>query len=321
MKLMDRSVSVEIDRDKCIGCGACIAVCPSETLSLKDGKAVVSGSQSLSCGHCEAVCPQAAICVQALQNSSLDFHTIEQHADWLAPGVTDVAALVQLMRSRRSCRHYHDRPVPLDVLQDLVRIGLTAPSGSNCQPWAFTLLPTRQAVVRLGDLIAAFFRRLNRTADRPLLRRALKWVGRRELDFYYRNYRDAVAAALTGWERAGRDVLFHGAPAAILVGARPGAACPGEDALLATQNILLGAHAMGLGTCLIGFAVSALKNDPGIRKQLGILPGESVRAVIALGYPGKAEVYERLPGRKALVSRVWEPPPRGPERDGRPSSA
>ena len=320
MEMMDRSVSVEIDREKCIGCGACIAVCPSETLSLEDGKAVVSGSQSLSCGHCEAVCPQAAVSVPTLQNSSLDFQTFDRRTDWLAPGVVDVAGLVQLMRSRRSCRRYRNRPVPLDVLQDLARIGLTAPSGSNCQPWSFTLLPSRQAVVRLGDLIAAFFRRLNRSADRPLLRQALKWAGRRELDFYYRNYRDAVAEALTEWERAGRDVLFHGAPAVILVGARPGAACPAEDALLATQNILLGAHAMGLGTCLIGFAVSALKNDPGIRKRLGIPPGESVRTVIALGYPGREEFYARLPGRKALVSRVWEPPP-ARQQDGRPTRA
>ncbi len=309
MKLMDRRVSVAIDRDRCIGCGACIAVCPSETLSLKDGKAIVSGSQSLSCGHCEAVCPEAAVQVRALHKDSLDFQTFDRHTDWLAPGDVDVAGLVQVMRSRRSCRNYRDRPVPMDVLQDLVRIGLTAPSGSNCQPWSFTLLPSRQAVIRLGDLIAAFFRRLNRTADRRLLRQALKWVGRRELDFYYRNYRDAVAEALTAWEHTGRDVLFHGATAVILVGVRPGAACPSEDALLATQNILLGAHAMGLGTCLIGFAVSALKNDPGIGKQLGIPSGESVRAVIGLGYPGREEVYRRLPGRKALVSRVWEPAP------------
>lgn len=133
MEMIDRSVAVEIDREKCIGCGACMAVCPSETLSLAEGKATVCGTQSLSCGHCEAVCPEAAIRVRTLMNDSQRFATFAQHTDWLAPGAADVADLVQLMRSRRSCRNYHDRGVPLDVLQDLVRIGLTAPSGSNCQ--------------------------------------------------------------------------------------------------------------------------------------------------------------------------------------------
>ncbi len=308
METIDRRVAVEIDPEKCIGCGACIAVCPSATLSLHNGKARVSGVQSLSCGHCEAVCPSAAVTVHTLANNSQRFTTFQPRTEWQAPGRADVAGLVQLMRSRRSCRNYRDRPVPLAVLKDLVRVGLTAPSGSNCQPCAFTLLPSRKAVLELGDLIAAFFRRLNHTADRALLRRALKMIGRAELDFYYRNYRDAVAEALAEWDRTGRDVLFHGAPAAILVGARPGAACPAEDALLATQNMLLGAHAMGLGTCLIGFAVSALKNDATIMRHLGIPEGETVQAVIALGYPDEKEVYLRLPGRKALTCRVWTPP-------------
>jgi nitroreductase/NAD-dependent dihydropyrimidine dehydrogenase PreA subunit len=309
METIDRQVAVEIDADKCIGCGACIAVCPSETLSLEGGKAVVSGRQSLSCGHCAAVCPAAAVRVRTLENDSLTFKTFRQQSEWLAPGDVAVAPLVQLMRSRRSCRNYTDRPVARDLLEDLIKIGLTAPSGSNCQPWAFTLVPTRPAVSRLGDLIAAFFRRLNRMADRRLLRRGLKLIGRGELDFYYRNYRDAVAEALEDWDRAGRDVLFHGATAAIVVGTRPGAACPAEDALLATQNILLGAHAMGLGTCLIGFAVSAFKNDPAIGRQLGIPDDESVHAVIALGYPDEKETYQRLTGRKAVDCRVWVPPP------------
>jgi nitroreductase/NAD-dependent dihydropyrimidine dehydrogenase PreA subunit len=309
METIDRRIAVEIDADLCIGCGACIAVCPSATLSLVAHKAVVSGRQSLSCGHCEAACPVAAIRVGTLQNDSQQFTTFRPHTDWQAPGRTSIAGLVQLMRSRRSCRNYQDRPVPLDVLQDLVKIGITAPSGSNCQPWSFTLVPSREAVSQLGDRIAAFFGRLNRMADRRLLRRALKLIGRKELDFYYRNYRNAVAEALEEWERTGRDVLFHGAPAAILVGTRPGAACPSEDALLATQNILLGAHAMGLGSCLIGFAVSALKNDPAMMRRLGIPAGEAVHAVIALGYPGANETYHRLPGRKALSCRVWEPAP------------
>jgi nitroreductase len=132
-------------------------------------------------------------------------------------------------------------------------------------------------------------------------------IGRPDLDFYFRNYREAVAEALEAWDRTGRDVLFHGAPAVILVGTRAGASCPGEDALLATQNMLLGAHAMGLGTCLVGFAVSALKQDPSILKRLKIPAGESVHAVIALGYPDEKEIYQRLPGRKALRQRVWDP--------------
>ena len=39
---MEPTVNTVIDNTKCIGCGLCVRVCLSETLSLKDGKAVVS---------------------------------------------------------------------------------------------------------------------------------------------------------------------------------------------------------------------------------------------------------------------------------------
>jgi nitroreductase len=77
-----------------------------------------------------------------------------------------------------------------------------------------------------------------------------------------------------------------------------------EDALLATQNILLAAHAMGLGTCLIGFAVAAMERDPAIARFLGIPANEDVHAVIALGHPD--ETYLRIAGRKPFEMRVFQ---------------
>jgi nitroreductase len=74
-----------------------------------------------------------------------------------------------------------------------------------------------------------------------------------------------------------------------------------EDALLATQNILLGAHSMGLGTCLVGFAVAALQKDPDIKATLGIPPHEPVYSVIALGHPD--ETYVHQAGRKKPLMR------------------
>jgi nitroreductase/NAD-dependent dihydropyrimidine dehydrogenase PreA subunit len=303
--MVDRTVATAIDPERCIGCGECVRVCPSQTIAMRNGKAVVTGERSLGCGHCAAVCPVEAVRVEAIDPGSFRFHSFDCRTDWLPYGGVNAGDLVRLMASRRSCRCYDAKAVDRTLLEDLVRIGATAPSGTNSQSWTFTILPTRAAVLTLGHAVGAFFKHLNRMARNPFLRHGLRLIGRPELADYFRNYHQSVAEGLADWEVRGRDRLFHGATAAILVGSASGGSCPAEDALLATQNILLGAHALGLGTCLIGFAVSAIQRDGRIKDLLKISRKESVHAVIAVGHP--AVTYQRLTGRKKVAWRFVEP--------------
>lgn len=304
--MRDRTPTALIDPARCIGCGLCQAVCVDRTLSLEGELAVVSGERCLACGHCQAVCPTGAVRVGAIDDDALDFATFEADHRLLAPGGADPAQLVRLMRSRRSCRNYQDRPVERAVLEDLVRIGTTAPSGTNSQLWTFTILPDRASVLALGQRVGRFFRRLNRLASQAWLRGLLRMVGQGQLAEYHREYYPQVVEALEEWERLGTDRLFHGAPAAILVGSEPGGSCPAEDALLAAGNILLAAHAMGLGACLIGYVVEAIGHDAGIKDFLGIDRAERVHAVIALGYPNEA--YQRPAGRRRVAPRYFSAP-------------
>ncbi|HIJ91173.1 MAG: nitroreductase family protein [Desulfobulbaceae bacterium] len=291
-----------IDQEKCTGCGLCLTVCPDQTLSILHGKAAVSGDRCLACAHCHAICPTRAITVPGLEHE-LFFHTFNADNRHLPPGQGDTPQLVRLMLSRRSCRNYKKRDLDPKLLEDLIRIGTTAPSGTNSQGWTFTILPHRSAIETLGNLVASYFVRLNRLAANPLLRTLLRLLGKPALANYYHRYYQTIAHGVREWTEQGRDRLFHGAPAAIIVGSRPGSSCPMEDALLATQNILLAAHTMGLGSCLIGFAVAAMAKDQNIQRALGIPDGEAIHAVIALGYP--SEPYQRPTGRKPVTPRYF----------------
>lgn len=250
-----------------------------------------------------AVCTSGAITVAGIDKEMSSFEQFQADHRWLPYGEFDTAQLARLMASRRSCRTFLDKPVDQAALEDLIKMGCLAPSATNCQLWTFTLVPTRQAVIALGKSIRNFYQGLNAAAEKSWLRGFLKLVGRPELDRYFRNYYAMVRQGMAEFDQTGTDRLFHGAPAAIVVGCSSGASLPAEDALLATQNILLAAHSMGLGSCLIGIAAEAMKRDRSLRRAMGVPDDEAVYAVIALGYP--AGHYQRCASRQKPVVRVF----------------
>jgi Fe-S-cluster-containing hydrogenase component 2 len=148
--MIDRTVSTVTEAEKCIGCGLCVKVCPSETISMQGDKAVVTGDRSLSCGHCAAVCPVDAITTHTIAPEVSRFATFDADPRWLPHGEFSTVQLVRLMASRQSCRNFKDKPIDRALREDLLKIGSTTPSGTNSQMWKFTILPTRESVIALG---------------------------------------------------------------------------------------------------------------------------------------------------------------------------
>jgi len=83
------------------------------------------------------------------------------------------------------------------------------------------------------------------------------------------------------------------APVAIAVVIDPHASNhPVEDGAAATQNILLAAHALGLGTCWIGSYDSGYEES--VKEVLGIPRDKRVLSLISLGYPAESPTKGRV---------------------------
>ncbi len=72
-----------IDREKCIGCGACAAQCPFGALSLDaEGKAQANEACT-ACGSCTEACPVGALKIEAAEKKSAGIDLTEWRGVWV----------------------------------------------------------------------------------------------------------------------------------------------------------------------------------------------------------------------------------------------
>ena len=60
LKYVKHKPALKVEPEKCIGCKSCLGIgCPA--ISLREGKAVIDGTQCVGCGVCTTLCPKGAI--------------------------------------------------------------------------------------------------------------------------------------------------------------------------------------------------------------------------------------------------------------------
>ncbi len=167
-------------------------------------------------------------------------------------------SLFEVIRARRSVRHYTPEPVPAATLSRLVDAAIRAPSATNEQPWEFSIVRDR-----------ALLARLSRRPKAHLL-----------ADGQARRLPGTLATLL----RDENYDIFHGAPALVVIAGARASPWVTEECALAAGHLMLAATALGLGTCWIGLAQAYLEMPEG-KHEIG-LPVQSVPvAPLVVGYP------------------------------------
>ncbi len=181
-------------------------------------------------------------------------------------------ALLAWMESRRSIRSFDDRPVPRPLLERILQAAGAAPSAHNTQPWRFVVVWPGKDRRRLADRMADEFRRDLR-AD-GLAEAAVEQRVGRAVERLVR----APAAVILCATTAGADRYPEGrreqAERTMTL----------QSVSLAGGQLLLAAHAEGLGAC---WMCGPLFAPQAVRETLRLPADWEPQALIALGWPAE----------------------------------
>mmetsp|Transcript_39123 Transcript_39123/g.59074 ORF Transcript_39123/g.59074 Transcript_39123/m.59074 type:complete len:232 (-) Transcript_39123:308-1003(-) len=200
-----------------------------------------------------------------------------------------MTSVTNALKARISTRAYQDKPVPKEVIEEILEVASRAPSGGNTQPWHLYVLTgdAREELVRTMRDPKVFKKNKQEYAVYPSKATEPRKFSERKravaFDMYDlmgvdRNDNAGRAQAMAkNWE-------FFGAPVGILVSVDR--ACDrnawGHTGML-LQSICLLAEERGLATCL----QEAWGNLDAVPEFLKLPESEVLWCAIALGYPDK----------------------------------
>lgn len=141
--------TIQIDSQKCIGCGLCRKDCPANNISLENKKAKIITQNCIMCGHCVAICPKAAVSMTGFQEPPVEIE---------APARLDAQMLLDAIRTRRSIRQFQRQPIEPNIIAQIIEAGRLTPTGGNAQDVSFIIL--HKQIEACEKIAVRLFRRL-----------------------------------------------------------------------------------------------------------------------------------------------------------------
>ena len=159
---------------------------------------------------------------------------------------------LEAIKTRKSVRKFSDRPVEPEKLREVLEAVRLSPSWANMQCWRFVVVEDPAVRERISDLsyVESFF-------------------------------------ATRGYKFNPAQKAIAQAPVVIIACADPGQSgdLGGQqyymtDMGIAAENLMLAAHALGLGTVFVG-----VFDEEALGELLNIPPGLRIVGIFPLGYP------------------------------------
>ena len=171
--------------------------------------------------------------------------------------------VIENIMARRSIRKYKAEPVSRATMDTILMCGINAPNGMNRQSWEV------------------------RVVDKPEVMAEIK---------------EYMKAANPDIKPEMIEGCFRGAPTMVFVANDPAYDFSAIDCGLLSENIMLSAWSLGVGSVCLGSPVRFLLNSPEAMTRLGFSEGYRPIICIGLGYPDESpEAKPRDAGKVKFI--------------------
>ncbi|OHD15316.1 MAG: hypothetical protein A2086_01595 [Spirochaetes bacterium GWD1_27_9] len=186
--------------------------------------------------------------------------------------------VLEIIKKRRSTRIFLDKPIENESIHTIIEAGCYAPSGYNRQPWFFVVISNKEILDKLS----------------VETKQSLKLSNNEHL------------------QEVGNNPNFHvfyNAPTAILVCGDESDSLYTSHCSVATQNMLLAAESLSIGSCWIGVinSFSLDKNNKKLieeyKEKFKIPNNYKISHAIALGYR-KNEIAKASPRKENVYTII-----------------
>jgi nitroreductase len=167
--------------------------------------------------------------------------------------------VIDAIYNRRAVRDYLPQEIDQSVIQTLLDAAVHAPTAMQEEPWSFVIIQNENMLNRLSNSVKALIRSESQD-DSQQARHGLDLMNNPDFHDFY----NASTLIIIYSKFRGQFVV--------------------ADCWLAAENLMLAAYAKGLGTCVIGSAVSTL-NTPEWKAELGISAEMVAIAPMIVGLP------------------------------------
>lgn len=218
--------------------------------------------------------------------------------------------ILEGIKTRRSIRGFKSDPITRELMEKILQAASSSPSYTNTQPWEVVVVSGKKKNELGRKLLELATVGAPTSSDLPMPK---TWPSALEERSQKHGARRLNALGVARQDKEGREKLrlmnfeFYGAPCAVFLFIDGSL---GEwsiyDMGLFTQDLILAAHSLGVGSCL---QASVTNYALEIKKFFDIAKSKKLVICISLGYPdekAKLNAYRSLKQEPNEFTRWYE---------------